>query len=119
LAGSEPQPEAGLVVRTGAWIALQATVAFTLGLGVASLLGSRGMSIGVVLAWILALEPLLLALDVLGSIRIGLLTAPVQRLEPGGEPAVAMSVGAAVTVVTLWALVPVVVGAWRTATRDA
>src|SRR5918995_3859671 len=84
-AGSEPQPDAGLVVRAGGWIALQASVAFVLGLGVGSLLGSRGMSIGVALGWILALEPLLLALDVLGSLRIGLVGAAFQRLEP--EPA--------------------------------
>jgi ABC-type transport system involved in multi-copper enzyme maturation permease subunit len=125
LAGSEPQPDSGLLVRTGAWVALQAVVAFVIGLGVGSLFGSRGMAIGVVLAWALALEPLLMALDVLGSLRMGLLGAAVQRLEPaskyveGGEPAVAMSFGAAVTVVALWTIVPIVVGAWRTTTRDA
>jgi ABC-type transport system involved in multi-copper enzyme maturation permease subunit len=125
LAGSEPQPDAGLVVRTAAWVGVQAAAAFVLGLGVGSLFGSRGMSIGVVLAWMLALEPLLLALDVLGSLRTGLLGAAVQRLEPtskfveGGEPAVAMSLGAAVAVVALWAVVPLAVGTWRTAARDA
>lgn len=124
LAGSEPQPDAGLVVRTGAWMALQASVAFAIGLGVGSIFGSRGLAIGVVLGWLLALEPLLLALDVLGSLRIGLLSAAAQRLEPGskfveaGEPAVAMSVGAAAAVVTLWALVPLAIGAWRTVNRD-
>jgi hypothetical protein len=125
LAGSEPQPDASFIVRTGAWVGLQAALAFAIGLGVGSLFGSRGMSIGVVLGWILALEPLLLALNVLGSLRIGLLAAAGQRLEPtskyveGGDPAVAMSVGAAALVVALWALVPLAMGAWRTATRDA
>jgi hypothetical protein len=125
LAGSEPQPDAGLVIRTGAWIAMQVAVAFALGPGIGSLVGSRGMSIRVLLGWMLAIEPLLLAIDVLGSLRVGLLGAAVQRLEPaskyveGGEPAVAMSFGAAVTVVALWTIVPIVVGAWRTATRDA
>jgi hypothetical protein len=125
LAGSAPQPDLGLVVRSGAWIALQATVAFALGLGVGSALGSRGMSIGVLLGWMLAVEPVLLAINTLGSLRIGLLGAAVRRLEPaalipdGGGPSVSMSVGAALTVVVAWMLVPLLAGAWRTRRRDA
>ena len=125
LAGSAPAPDLGLVVRSGAWIALQATVAFALALGVGSALGSRGMSVGLLLAWMLAVEPVLLAIDVLGSFRIGLFGAAVRRLEPaalvsdGGGPSVAMSLGAALTVVAVWTLVPLLVGAWRTCTRDA
>jgi hypothetical protein len=30
-----------------------------------------------------------------------------------------MSVGAAIAVIALWAIVPLVAGAWRTQTRDA
>ena len=73
----------------------------------------------------LAIEPLLGAISVLGSFRIGLLGAAVQRLTPSspfvenGGPSVAMSAGAATTVVVLWALVPLAVGAWRTTARDA
>ena len=125
LAGSAPQPDAGFVAGMAAWVALQASVAFAIGLGVGSLLGSRGMSIGVVLGWMLALEPLLGQISVLGSLRIGLLGAAAQRLEPTsplvdqGGPSVPMSGAAAVIVVALWALVPLVLGAWRTASRDA
>jgi len=125
LAGSEPQPDVGFVARMAAWIALQAAVAFAIGLGAGSLFGSRGMSIGVVLGWMLAVEPLLAAISVLGSLRIGLLGAALQRLTPtsplveDGGPSIAMSAGAAATVVALWAIVPLAVGAWRTATRDA
>jgi ABC-type transport system involved in multi-copper enzyme maturation permease subunit len=125
MAGSEPQPDAGFVARMAAWIAFQASVGFAIGLGVGSLFGSRGMSIGVVLGWMLGVEPLLAAISVLGSLRIGLLGAAFQRLTPtsplveSGGPEVAMSAGAAATTVALWALVPLAVGAWRTTTRDA
>jgi hypothetical protein len=125
LAGSAPQPDLGLVVRSGGWIAIQATVAFALGLGVASVLGSRGMSIGLLLGWMLAVEPVLIAINMLGSLRIGLIAAAVGRLEPaaltsdGGGPSVPMSLGAALTVVALWTAVPLLAGAWRTRTRDA
>lgn len=124
LAGSAPTPDVGLIIRSGAWIALQATIAFSLGLGVAAVLGSRGMSIGVLLGWLLAVEPVLLAIQPLGSLRIGLLAAAGQRLEPSaltgdGGPSVPMSVGAALAVVALWTVIPLLVGAWRTQTRDA
>lgn len=123
LAGSAPAPDLGLVVRAGAWTALQATIAFALGLGVGSALGSRGMSIGLLLGWMLAVEPVLVAINALGSLRIGLLGAAGRRLEPaalsdGGGPSVAMSLGAALTVAVVWTVVPLVVGAWRTRTRD-
>jgi hypothetical protein len=123
LAGSAPGPDIGLIVRSGAWIAVQVTVAFSLGLGVASVLGSRGMSIGLLLGWLLAVEPVLLAIHMLGSLRIGLLAAAGQRLEPAalteGGPSVPMSLGAALLVVTAWIVIPLLVGAWRTQTRDA
>jgi ABC-type transport system involved in multi-copper enzyme maturation permease subunit len=125
LAGSEPQPDAEFVARMAAWIVLQASVAFAIGLGAGSLFGSRGMAIGVVLGWMLAVEPLLSAISVLGSLRIGLLDAAFQRLTPTSPlveqsgPSIAMSAGAAAIVVALWAIVPLAVGTWRTATRDA
>jgi hypothetical protein len=62
---------------------------------------------------------------VLGRLRVGLLGAAAGRLEPadlftdGGGPAVAMSAGAAIAVVAVWGIVPLVVGAWRTVRRDA
>jgi hypothetical protein len=81
------------------------------------------MSIGLLLGWLLAVEPILLAIDVLGSLRIGLLAAAGQRLEPAaltdGGPSVPMSVGAALLVVAAWTVIPLLVGAWRTQTRDA
>jgi ABC-type transport system involved in multi-copper enzyme maturation permease subunit len=125
LAGSAPYPDADLVARSGAWVLVLVSVAFALGLGVGSLFGSRGMSIGVLLGWLLALQPLLLAFEVLGRLRVGLLGAAAGRLEPaalfthGGGPAVAMSAGAAIAVVAAWGIVPLVVGAWRTVRRDA
>jgi hypothetical protein len=115
-------PSTGLLLETGAWIGLIASVTFALALGVASLLGSRGTTIGILLAWQLAVAPLLLQISVLGGVREGLLTAAVQRLQPsglGGETMLSMSMAAAVAVVAAWMVVPLAVGGWRTARRDA
>jgi hypothetical protein len=123
-AGSLEAPSARLVVESAAWLALATGLSLVLGLGVASVVGSRGTTIGVVLGWQIVATPLLLQIKTLGSLREGLVGAAVQRLEPSallaqGSPRVAMSVAAAVAAVIVWTLVPLALGAWRTVTRDA
>jgi hypothetical protein len=124
LAGNLEAPSSSLLVKAGLWVLLAFTLQFALALGVASLVGSRSITIGVVLAWQLVLAPLLLAFSKLGMAREFLPNAAFDRLAPGpfaddGASDVAMSVAAAVAVLVGWLLVPLVVGAWRTATRDA
>ena len=112
----------GLIVETGVWIALVASVTMVVALGVASVLGSRGTTIGILLAWQLAVAPLLLQIRPLGPLREGLLPAAVERLQPsglGGEATLSMSAAAAVAVVAAWIVVPLVIGGWRTARREA
>jgi ABC-2 family transporter protein len=116
-------PSASLLLETAGWLGLTTTVALLVALGVSSLLGSRGTSIGVLLAWWLVAMPILQFLGTLGSLREGLLSAATERLRPAelavAEPAVSMSLAAAIVVVVTWTAVPLGVGAWRTATRDA
>ena len=92
-------------------------------LGVSSLVGSRGTSIGILLGFQLVAMPLLLGFGALGVLREGLVAAAIERFEPssvlGHPPAVAMSATAAVVTVVAWTLVPLALGAWRTCTRDA
>jgi hypothetical protein len=115
LAGSEPAPGAGLLLHYAAWIGLTTTLAFLLALGVSSLLGSRATSIGVLLAWQLAVAPLLLQS---GKVDPVLVAAALERLEPGADSA-SISLSTAVVLVGAWTLVPLAAGAWRTLTRDA
>jgi ABC-type transport system involved in multi-copper enzyme maturation permease subunit len=125
LAGNLEPPSTSLLVKAGLWTLLGFTLQFALALGVASLVGSRSITIGVVLAWQLVVAPLLVAFSKLGMAREFFPNAAFDRLAPGpfadsGSPDnVPMSVAAAVVVLIGWFLVPLVVGAWRTATRDA
>ncbi len=123
LAGPLDGPGARLLVGSAGWLALVATSSFVLALGVSSLLGSRGTSIGVLLGWLLVAMPLLLQIGSLGVVREGLIGAAIQRLEPaavlGQGAQVPMSLAASAGVVAAWAVVPLALGAWRTATRDA
>jgi hypothetical protein len=116
-------PSGTLILETAGWLGLTTAVALVVALGVASILGSRGTAIGVLLAWWLVAMPLLQFLSTLGSLREGLLSAATERLRPAElavtDAAVSMSVAAAIVVVVAWSVVPLAAGAWRTATRDA
>jgi hypothetical protein len=121
-AGSLGTPSATLLLESAAWLGLVAAVTLVLALGVASTLGSRGTTIGIVLGWQIIAVPVLLEIKALGSLREGLLGAATGRLEPAAlfdGSTVPMSLAAAALVISLWTVVPLVVGAWRTCTRDA
>lgn len=123
LAGSSEAPTGSLLVHSAGWLALVTAPSFALALGVSSLLGSRGTSIGILLGWQLVSMPLLVQVGALGDLREGLVDAATNRLAPAalveGTVAVPMSLGAAVVVLLVWMAVPLAAGAWRTCTRDA
>jgi hypothetical protein len=123
LAGSDPTAGAQLIVESGLWLGLTVGLAFLLGLGVSSLLGSRAPTIAILFAWVLILEPLLTHIDALGAAREGLLSAADWKLAPAGligdRLRVPMSLGVSLGVIAVWAVVSVAVGLWRTSTRDA
>jgi hypothetical protein len=115
LAAPGTAPGAGLLLRDAAWLALAATVTFSLALGVSSLLDSRATAVGLLLAWHLAVAPLLLQS---GKVDFLLPNAALDRLQPDG-PGASLSPTTAVVVLAVWTLVPLGAGAWRTHTRDA
>jgi hypothetical protein len=118
LAGADPAPGAGLLLRYAGWVALVTSLGFLLAVGVASLLDSRAIAIGILLAWQLAVGPLLLQTGKLDPVLLG---AALERLEPGDASAAGGSISlvTAIALVLAWTIVPVAAGAWRTQTRDA
>src|SRR5262249_19973414 len=126
LAGSLAVPSIALLAETGLWVPSDIACYFVVALGLASALGSRVQSIAIVLAFRLAVTPILLSFSVLGVGRDVLPQAAFEQLAPGGIAgsvnqggAVSMSSGTAVVVLLAWVAVALVLGAWRTATRDA
>jgi hypothetical protein len=115
LAAPGTAPGARLLLRDAAWLTLAATVTFCLALGVSSLLDSRATAVGLLLAWHLAVAPLLLHT---GKLDFLLPSAALDRLQPDG-PGASLSPTTAVVVLAVWTLVPLGAGAWRTYTRDA
>jgi ABC-type transport system involved in multi-copper enzyme maturation permease subunit len=125
-AGSLPKPSLSLIVEGGLWLMLTTGFYLVLALGFASLVGSRSTAIGVLLAFRLAVAPILVAISFLGAARKTVPIVPLDRLAPArladdvAQGAnIHMSRGSAVIVVVLWIAVSLGVGAWRTQTRDA
>jgi hypothetical protein len=121
--GSLRAPGWTLLVETGAWLGLVSGLSLVLALAVSSLVGSRGTTIGILLAWQIVVTPLLLQIKTLGSLREGLLGAATERLRPSalitGPTEVRMSIAAAAVALVAWTIVALAFGAWRTVTRDS
>jgi hypothetical protein len=122
-AGSLDPPSVSLLVESAAWLGLVTGLSLVLALGISSVVGSRGTTIGIVLGWQIVAAPVLIQIGALGSLREGLLNAATERLEPAalfeGGATVPMSLPAAALVIVAWTVVPLAAGAWRTYTRDA
>ncbi len=119
-AGGLATPSASLIFQSLGWVVVASVVPACLATGVGSLTGSRGLTLTGVIGWEAIVSQMLLNATSLGSLRDVLLPASLGQVAPipTGVP-FSMSTGAAVAVIAGWAVVPTVVGAWRTRTRDA
>ena len=97
-----------------------------LSLGVASVINSRAYTIGILLAWRMAVGPILSSIGALGIYRAGVPDVGFDRLAAvrregvrDRRSGVAFRAGASVVVLLLWLAAAAGAGAWRTATRDA
>jgi len=125
-AGFHPAPSIYLLTVTGLWAMLSAVVYFLLAYGLASVTGSRAYSIGIVLAFRLAVTPLVAGIASLGVVRELLPGVALDNLTPTAlgmaarqGPTIGMSVAATAAVLIVWAAAALVVGGWRDTSRDA
>jgi len=119
LAGSDPVPSATLIAQYGGWVLAGTVLELILAIGLASVLGTRATTIGVLLAWELIGARLLQHFSFLGDVRKALNSTAIDSLKPGGPDLLPMSVAAAIAVVVCWAIVALAAGAFRTRTIDA
>ena len=127
-AGGLATPGLTPIIKDGLWALMVTCIALCTSMGVAALIGSRGIAIGVLLGWQLAATPLLLNISQLGVTREAILTTATSRVSPisgrtgpGGDAANALhvSLAAAIVVLLAWIILPLAAGGWRTITRDA
>jgi hypothetical protein len=130
-------PPIGLMVRTGLWIALEATIGLVVGLGLASLMGQRTVPVVILIILELILTPAFSrhVIEHLLNVQRGIVGVAMAHLEPGGLPLpfgggggggpgggnqlIAESRTASVCVIIGWLVVWTAIGAWRMMRRDA
>lgn len=119
-AGSLPTPSAGVLLQSAAWILLSNAILVSLAVAVGSITGSRALTLTAVIGWQTIATQLILNVSSLGSVRDALLNPALGQLDPVQPPtSLTMTTVVAVCVVVAWAVIPAVLGAWRTVRQDA
>jgi hypothetical protein len=133
-------PSTTLMVEVGLWIALEATIGFIVGLGLASLMGQRTVPIILLVVLELILTPIFSrnVITYMLNAQRGIVGVAMAHLEPGGLP-YAFSGGGGIggggdggahalipestlvssLVIVGWIVFWTAIGAWRMRTRDA
>jgi hypothetical protein len=121
LAGSRRVPGVELVVTTGLWTLLEVVFFYLLAVAIASAIGSRAYTIGIALAWELAVSPILSSISALGIVRELVPDVPLESLAPaalgdtvGQTPYRDMALAAVVAVLLGWTVLAHVIGAGGT-----
>ena len=135
-------PPDSLMIEAGLWIELEAIVTFTVGLGLASLMGQRTVPVILLFVFQIIVTPILSAVDIphLQDLQRSIVGLAMARLEPSGLPIAAALPGVtggvatrgaggpsllpesateAVFVIIAWLAAWTILGAWRMMTRDA
>jgi hypothetical protein len=132
-------PSNSLMIKTGLWIELEATVGFVVALGLASLLGQRMVAVVLMIVLEIVLTPIFSTARIphLWNLQRAVVGVAMSHLEPGGLPLpfggggggqsaaqrasrlLPESTTVAVCVIVAWLVGWTALGAWRMMTRDA
>jgi hypothetical protein len=136
LAAGEVTPSAGAMARSGLWLELDLVIGFTIGLGLASLMGQRTVPVillivlQIIIAPRLATHPLPHLINV-QRLYVGVAMAQLRPAALAGGTVVTpqggvtgpnlppMPTWALITVVAAWIIGWSAIGAWKMITRDA
>lgn len=118
LAGSLAIPSAGALVAGTAALLLAGAMGAAVAVGVATLVGSRGTAIGILLAFELAIAPLLAQLGFLGGARELFPAQALSRIAQVPQDTIHIALPVALLVVAGWMAAAFAAGAWRTRTNE-
>ncbi|HLX78261.1 MAG TPA: hypothetical protein VKR27_05200 [Acidimicrobiales bacterium] len=134
-------PSDSLMIKSGLWVELEATIGFLVGLGLASLIGQRTVSVILMIVLELILTPIFSRAHIphLLNAQRSVVGVAMAHIEPGALPLVFGGGGGgpgsgpgggrsqlipettteAIIVIVAWIVVWTALGAWRMMTRDA
>jgi hypothetical protein len=129
-------PSNSLMIKSGLWLELEATIGFLVGLGLGSLIGQRTVTVVLMIVLEIILTPIISqhVIPHLLNLQRGVVGLATAHLEPGGLPLtfgggggpqgshmglVPESTTVAICVIVAWLVVWTVLGAWRMVRRDA
>jgi ABC-type transport system involved in multi-copper enzyme maturation permease subunit len=118
LAGSLAGPSVGAIVGGTFGLVAAAALGTFVAVGLAALIGSRGPVIAMLLAFELAIAPLLTKISLLGVVRQALPSNALDRITESHHLAIPMDLATAIVVVLAWAGAAFAAGAWRTRTQE-
>ncbi len=117
-AGSLAAPGAGAIVSGTLALIAAGALGVTVAVGLAALVGSRGPVIAMLLAFELAISPLLSSIGFLGGFRQVIPGNALDRIAGAPHPNIPMALATAIAVLLAWAGAAFAAGAWRTRTRE-
>jgi hypothetical protein len=119
LAGTAPAPHAGILLSGSASVLVAGALSTAIAVGLSALVGSRGPVIGAMLAFLLALQPLLAAIGFLGAARDIIPAIDLNRIAGTPLPAgIHVALVTAIAATIAWAAGALSLGAWKTASRE-
>jgi hypothetical protein len=117
LAGSLAAPTAASVVAGTVGLLATAAISSAVAVGLSALIGSRVPVIAIVLAFNLAIAPILVGISFLGDLRQAIPTVALARIAHTNAD-VHTTLAVAIAVVAAWVAAAFAAGAWRTKTRE-
>lgn len=119
LADTAAGPYTSTIVAATAGVLAAGALSTAVAVGLSTLAGSRGAVIGGLLAFFLAIQPVLSLIGFLGDLRQGLPLVAIDRIGhfPGPND-VPIALGTAIAVTIAWTVATLALGAWKTATRE-
>jgi hypothetical protein len=118
LAGGLPTPDAATIAAGIAGVLAAGALSSMVSVGLAALVGSKAPVIATVLAFVLAISPLLSGIGFLGDARMAIPTNALARIGDQPDQTVQMGLVTAIVVVLAWAAAAFAAGAWKTRTRE-
>ena len=119
LTGSMPAPHAGTLIAGSLSVVAAGALSTAMAVGLSALVGTRGPVIGTMLAFLLALQPLLIALGFLGFFRRLLPAIDISRLGDAPLPnGIHLGLVTAIAAILAWGAATLALGAWKTASRE-